>query len=305
MVSNATRYFLAVARAGSFRRAADATHVAASAINRQISLLEKELGAPLFERSRGRNRLKLTSAGEIFVVHARDAVGSLEQARAEIEALKGLRAGSITLGAPETFTQDFLPEFLAAFHQSYPRISFRLTVATPLALVDQLIRDDLELAFVYNPPARAALHVVASVEKRTCVMVRADHPLASKSFVRLAECAQYPLVMPEYGTRTRELYDEMLAKLPAPPRSVVSTTSYEMLRSAARVGLGIAIVSEYLVAQVGGVPEVAFIPVKDPSARPATLACCTRSGRQLSVAAMTFIERLKERFRTLARRRGK
>lgn len=302
MSSNAIRYFLAVARAGSFRRAAEDLHVAASAINRQISLLEKDLAAPLFERSRGRNRLRLTSAGEVLVVHARTATGAIEQARSEIEALKGLRAGTITLGAPEAFTQDFLPEFLAGFHKAYPRISFRVTVATPLALVEQLVRDDLELALIYNPPLRAAIRVAAELEKRTVVMVRAGHPLAKRASVRLADLQQYPLVMPEYGTRTRELYDEMLARVRPGVPPIVTTTSYEMLRSAARVGLGVALVSEYLVEREKS-GDVAFVPVRDPAAKPARLACCTRNGRQLSVAAQAFIERLRERFRDLAGRR--
>src|SRR5687768_16872625 len=144
MSPNAIRYFLAVARTGSFRRAADSLHIAASAVNRQISLLESELGASLFERGRGGNHLKLTSAGEIFLTHARAAAGELEQARAEIEELKGLRTGTIALGAPETFAHDFLPDFLLEFHGRYPRISFNISVASPLALVEQLLQDDIE-----------------------------------------------------------------------------------------------------------------------------------------------------------------
>ena len=84
MPANAVRYFLAVNQAGTFRHASDLLHVSASAINRQISLLEMSLGAPVFERGRGRNKLKLTSAGKIFLAHARTAANAMEQARSEI-----------------------------------------------------------------------------------------------------------------------------------------------------------------------------------------------------------------------------
>ncbi|MBN9008970.1 MAG: LysR family transcriptional regulator, partial [Rhizobiales bacterium] len=60
----AIRYFQEVVRAGSFRKAADRIHIAASAINRHVRLLEEELGARLFERGKGRRGIKLTSAGE-------------------------------------------------------------------------------------------------------------------------------------------------------------------------------------------------------------------------------------------------
>jgi DNA-binding transcriptional LysR family regulator len=301
MSSNAIRYFLAVTRAGSFRRAAELLHVSASAINRQISLLERDLGAALFERSRGRNRLKVTQAGEILLVHARAATTALEEARAQIEALKGLRVGTITLGAPETFAQDFLPDFLERFHQDHPGISFRISVATPLALAEQLVRDDIEVAMIYSPPVRAAIRIAAQTQKPTCLMVRADHPLAKKTSIKLAECAPYPLVMPEYGTRPRELYDEMLGKARIEPTWIVTTNSYEMLRSVARAGLGAAIVSDYLVAR-DKVRDIVLVPIRD--CPPAVVACCTRTGRELSVAASAFIHSVRELFAGFSRARG-
>src|SRR3974390_1836996 len=111
MNPNALRYFLEVAEAGSFRRAADSLRVAAPARNPALSLLEADLQAPLFERSRGRSRLRLTAAGQILVRYGRAALGEVERARYEIGALRGLRAGNIALGVPETFSDEFLPQF--------------------------------------------------------------------------------------------------------------------------------------------------------------------------------------------------
>jgi DNA-binding transcriptional LysR family regulator len=103
----------------------------ASAINRQIPLLEDHLGALLFERSRGRNRLRLTAAGEILLARAKEANGAIDQARDEIEALKGLRTGTISLGVPEMFVHHFLPDFLKRFSKEHPGISFKVSVDTP------------------------------------------------------------------------------------------------------------------------------------------------------------------------------
>jgi DNA-binding transcriptional LysR family regulator len=299
--SSAIRYFLGVTKAGSFTRAAELLHVSASSINRQITLLESDLGAPLFERSRGRKGLKLTSAGEILLSRARIATAALEQARSEIEALKGLRTGTISLGAPESSVNDFLPDFLAQFREAYPGISFRLFVATPKELIEQLMRDETELALIYHPPIRASVHVAAQIEKPNCIMVRTDHPLAKRSSIRLAECAPYPLVMPEYGTLARELYDEMLAKAGIEPNWIVTTTSYQMLRSAACAGLGAAIVSDYFCGKNQS-PDVVLVPLRD--CPPAVLACCTRAGRKLSGAATIFIDRLRTLFASLSRRPG-
>jgi len=298
MNPNGLRYFLAVARHGSFRRAGDALRVAASAINRQISLLEEELGAKLFERSRGRNRLQMTAAGEILLTHARAATNEIERARDQIEALKGLRGGTIQLGIAETFTRDFLPDFLAEFSQTMPRISFNITVATSPRLIELLTQDEIEIALAYNPAKQDEVHVAARLWQRTCMMMRADHPLAKKSSVRLSDYAQYPIVLPTENTSMRDLYDRVLPKLRVTPHVTLVTSSYEMLRSAARVGLGLAIVNEYLVsARDATAKDVVFVPIADPNIRPQELTCCVRAGRHLSVAATVFIERMREAFR--------
>lgn len=287
--ANALRYFLAVSQAGTFRHAASLLHVSASAINRQISLLEADLGDLLFERSRGRNKLRLTAAGQILLSHAKAMNGAMEQARSDIEALKGLRTGTISLGVPEMFVHHFLPEFLMRFTKEHPGISFRLSVGTPNELTEQLVRDDIEFAMIYHPPARSSINVVMELRRPNCVMIRSDHPLAKKKSVRLRDCEPYALVMPEYGTRARELYDAILAREHIEPKWNASTTSYEMLRSLARAGLGAAIVSDYLIAN-SNPSDVLLIPIRD--CPPAILAGCTRAGRKLSVAATAFIDEL-------------
>ena len=302
MNPHSLRYFLEVASAGSFRRAGDALHVAPSAINRQISLLEKSLGALLFERSRGRNRLRLTAAGEVLVQHAKTAMEGLERARMEIDHLKGLRSGNVVIGVPETFSRDFVPEFLAQFHRSYPGISFRVVMASSPQLLEMLLKDDIEIALVYNAVVDHQIQVNVELEQRTCIMVRSDHPLAKRSSVRLSDLADYPLVIPDHGTSMRALYDRIAAKLRPRPRSILTTSSYEMLRSAARTGLGVAIINDYLVADEHSQREAVFVPIRDTIVRPSVLSCCTRTGRRLSVAAMTLLERMKEALITL---RGK
>lgn len=90
---NALRYFAEVVRSGSLRAASERLFVAASAISRQITLLEDEVGVPLLERSRGRAAIKLTAAGECLMRYVAQTDREFERVRAEIESLKGLRKG--------------------------------------------------------------------------------------------------------------------------------------------------------------------------------------------------------------------
>jgi DNA-binding transcriptional LysR family regulator len=295
MISNAIRTFLAVARLGSFRRAGEALHIAASAINRQILLLEADLGVELFERSRGRKRLLLTAAGEIYLTHARSATAQLERGREQIEALKGLQSGSVTIGVPETLTQDFLPEFLADFHRKMPRISFRVVVANSPRLIELLAADEIEIALAHNPEPNAAIHVAARVERPTRLMMHPDHPLAGRASVRLSDYAQYEVVLPSEDTSMWQYYERILSKLQVKPQVALVTSSYEMLRSAARVGLGLAIVNDYLVPKKDAASRGAvFVPISDPLIKAQELACCVRAGRRLPAAGTVFIERLRD-----------
>ncbi len=304
MNPNALRYFLEVAEAGSFRRAADSLRVAASAVNRQISLLEADLHAPLFERSRGRSRLRLTAAGQVLVRYGRAAMDEVERARYEIEALRGLRAGNIVLGVPETFSREFLPQFLSRFHAAYPRISFRVLVAATSRTIEMALADEIEIALLYHANLPATMEVMASLERARYLMMSAGHPLATRSWVRLAEIADYPLIVPDYGiSGARDVYDRVFSKLRSKPKIVLTTDSYELMRSAAQVGLGLAIVNEYLVPlrEERG-PDVAFVRIRDSVVKPQRLWCSVRRGRKLSVAALAFVDRIKAEFQAIQRK---
>lgn len=304
MNSNALRYFLEVADAGSFRRAADSLRIAASAVNRQISLLEAELCAPLFERSRGRSRLRLTAAGQILVRYARAATNELERARNEIAALSGLRAGRVVFATPETFAIEFLPQFLARFHAAHPLISFHVMTANATRTIEMIVAEEIDIAFFYRASAPPpAVEVVASLDRDRYLMVKADHPLAGRRWVRLSDIAEYPVIVPEHGMGTREAYDRAFARLRTKPNAVLTTTSYEMLRSAARVGIGVAIVNDYLVPlHDGRHSDVALIRIRDPIVKPQRLWCGVRRGRKLSAAARTFADLVKAEFHAIQRR---
>src|SRR5579883_2899673 len=91
LLSTRVHYFETVVRTGAIRAAALKLNVAPSAISRSIAQLEVELGTTLFERVR--RRLKLTSAGEILIHHARMSRAELNKACELIDDLKGLRRG--------------------------------------------------------------------------------------------------------------------------------------------------------------------------------------------------------------------
>jgi DNA-binding transcriptional LysR family regulator len=293
------RYFAEVVQIGSIRAAAEQLHVAASAVGRQIAVLEEELGAPLIERGRGRTTLRLTSAGEILLRYIRKFDSELDHARSEIEALKGLRKGHIRLGIPETLVRKVIPDILMRFSKRYPGLTYDVQVhgGSP-RLLELVSRDELDVAVTFNPPT--VLHVKHLFERQlpTSVLMANDHPLAGKPFLKLSDCSGYGLAMPDESMIVKRDYDEMLAKARIDPRVVLVTNSYELLRSVAKAGLAITIVNAEPGEPATG-PGYCYVPLKDPRVKPQRLTICTFDGRNPSSAVAVFIEHLKLEFDNL------
>ncbi len=115
------RYLVAVAEYGSFTRAAEAVHVAQPAISQQIRKLEDELGLALVQRTT--RRVSLTDAGELLVVRARRIMAELESAQIELESLRGVYAGHLTIGAMHTMGPVDLSLALARSSNAIPMCS--------------------------------------------------------------------------------------------------------------------------------------------------------------------------------------
>jgi DNA-binding transcriptional LysR family regulator len=290
--STALRYFAEVHRRGSFRAAAENLFVAPSAVSRRVALLEEQLDAPLFERGRGRTRLKLTAAGELVIQYVRNSENELQQVRSSIEALKGMRKGAVRFGVPETFSRHFIPNFLARFNKIYPRITFHVEVSSTPTLAQMLVSDELDAICGFNAPPMADLLTVFERTLRTCIVVSHDHPLASRQSVRLSDCAGHAIALPDESISVKPIFDEMFAKAKLRPQPVLTSNSYEMLRSVSVAGMSIAMVNEHMRYPDDGSPDYRYIPIRDPRVKPQRFALCVRRGRSLSVAAHSFIEHL-------------
>src|SRR5438876_4143451 len=116
--------FLAVAREGSFSRAAARIHLSQPTLSEHIRELEREMGAPLFDRS-GR-RASLTDAGRAFAPHAAHIVAAAGDARQAVSELDGLAHGTLLVGASTTPGIYVLPRVVAAFQQRHPGVTLTL-----------------------------------------------------------------------------------------------------------------------------------------------------------------------------------
>jgi len=297
------RYFFEVAHAGSFRRAAERTHIAVSAINRHVKHLEADVGTLLFERGRGRSGLRLTAAGEVFLYHLKRAMSELTAAHTEVDALLGLQRGTVNLGVNEGIWRELLPRLLVGFKKEHPGIDYRITAGSSQRLIELVLADEIDFALAFNPRLQDGIDVLVKRNVDSCVMVPRDHPLAKRRSVRLSECAAYDLVMPDASLSLRASLDEMFSRAEVKPRVVLTTNSYEIMRSAAETGIGIAILTQHLFRHGSGSSSAAYVPIREPLIGPQLLACCARTGRRLSAASLSMISEIDKALRLPVKRR--
>lgn len=284
------RYFDEVARAGSIRQAAERLHVAPSAVNRRIQDLEQELGVPLFERlPRG---MRLTAAGELFVHYVRSRASALDEVRSRIEEMQGLRRGNVRLVASQALAPRFLPALVASFRATHPLVDFEVGIGAHVQALQSLREFETELVLVFNLAPEPDLEFAAQVEQPLMAVMHRSHPLArgseSSGTVRLRECMDYPLVLPNRESGGRQMLERHLLRSSVRLRPVVESNSFEFLRGCLYHGQAISFQIAIGAVDDGG--EIVSRGIADRGFPRGQLVLAHLRGRQLPVIAHAFIE---------------
>jgi DNA-binding transcriptional LysR family regulator len=223
------RYFDEVARTGSIRKAAEHLNVTASAVNRRIMDLEEELETPLFDRKpRG---VRLTAAGELFVRYIREQNSDVERMKSQIEDLKGLRRGNVSIACSQALALDFLPRQIAAFRTRFPLVHFDVRVADHDFAMAALAAYEVDLVLVFRPSFMASFQPLMTLEQSLVAMMAADHPLAVQPSVRLRDCVNYPVALADRSIGGRQMLENVMARSNIRFNIVAESNSFEFLRN--------------------------------------------------------------------------
>ncbi len=171
---------IAIADTGSFTRAAEIVHKTQSAISMQMKRLEERIGKPIFERD-GRSS-KLTDDGERLLDYARRIV------RLNLEALASFTeadlAGRVRLGLPDDYADRYLPEILARFSASNPRVEVEVVCEPTPMLAERIAIGDLDLAIITHVETRGGATIIR--RERLLWVTSARHAVHETTPVPLA-----------------------------------------------------------------------------------------------------------------------
>jgi DNA-binding transcriptional LysR family regulator len=175
---DAVRTFVAIAELGGFTRASNRLHRSQPAISRRLGLLEHELGAPLFERVRGRP--VLTEAGRAFLPHAETALAALDDGREAVRGLERGVRGTVSLALVGTLADTHIVDTLRRFARRSKDVRLELRTASSRGVIDLVRRGEATLGLHYHASDRAELVAQPAGEEAMLVVAAAGHRLAGR-----------------------------------------------------------------------------------------------------------------------------
>ncbi|WP_052848763.1 LysR family transcriptional regulator [Streptomyces avicenniae] len=259
--------FAAVARHEHITQAARELAVPQSTVSRTMARLEADLGVPLLARH-GRT-VSLTRAGRDFAQAVERALAELERAAEAVRTDADPAAGKVAFGFLHTMGPETVPGLLRDFRKEHPRIRFVLVQSYGEDMIERMRAGELDLCLTSPVPEAPDLVTRRLDEQRLHLVVPADHRLAGRRRVRLAEAADERFVTLEPGFGLRRLTESLCEQAGFRPRVAFEGEEPETLRGLVAAGLGVALLPPPTVPR----PEVRELTVTAP-----------RAARQIGVA---------------------
>jgi DNA-binding transcriptional LysR family regulator len=282
-----------VGRHRSLSAAAEALAYTPSAISQQVAALEREVGVRLVERNaRG---AVLTDAGRTLVRHADEILGRLVAAQEELQAMAGLRAGRLRLGAFSTAGAVLVPRAVVAFRGRHPGIEATLVELDPDEAVSKLRAREIDVALVYEFPVVPGprldeIEYVHLLDDRLNIALRQAHRLASRKRVRLADLADEAWVQGVHRGSTVAVLPAACRAAGFEPEIVFRSDDHMAVQGFVAAGLGVAVVPQLTVPTAR--PDIVIRPLEvqgDLLTRRVGVAMPASPSRPPAVAAMVAI----------------
>jgi DNA-binding transcriptional LysR family regulator len=251
MTLNQLRVFEAVARTGSFSRAAETLSVTQPAVTLQIRQLERDCGVQLFERIRRRPRP--TEAGLLLQDYARRIFALVDEAGRHLEGARGLTSGRLRLVSGPTGSA-YATDLIAAFHRRYPGIHVALGVDTSERIAHRVLTLADDIGLVGEEQRHPSLARVPFCGDPLVVIVGPDHPWARRRTASVRELADVALITREAVSTTRRFLEARLGSATRRLRVAMELGSNDAIKRAVELGAGVGIVSQEVVrteAQAG------------------------------------------------------
>ena len=291
MKLNQLRDIVAVAERGSLRAAARHLDVAQPALTRSVRDLERELGAPLFERrARG---MSLTAMGAAFVRRANAVLSEVRRAREEVEQLHGGTRGEVVAGLSMVALIALLPKALSAFRARYPNVQLHLIEGWYPTLENALKDGSMDFYIGPEPAQAPPSDLVQELlfENVRVVLARKGHPLSHARSLRQLIDAEWATTSVTF--KAEEEFSELFSRfdLPAPRIALRSQSALTLMSSLAASDLLAMVPIQWIQSPWVG-DQLARIPIRETLRAP-SIVTIRRAGLPLTPAAEHLLDLMR------------
>jgi len=284
-------YFEVVARTQSIRAAADALHIAPSAVSRAVQQLEEEVRVPLFSRTaRG---LQLTVAGETLFASLQRWKHEVQNLADDIRSLKGTRLETIRIAAVEVTTYTLVPQAIASVQKRIPGLGMSLLVGNNPAVLDSILNGSADIGLVISLPQKAPMRALWTMRDPLGLILPPDHPLAKRQSVTFDECLSQPLVLPAEPLVVRLAISAAL-ETARPFRAVATSNRIGAIKAMVKAGMGASILTGLDVGLEVGEGTLRFVPVLDDAIQHPYISLIAPKGIKRSPTTDLVIETLRK-----------
>jgi DNA-binding transcriptional LysR family regulator len=281
--------FEAIARLGSFTRAAEELFLTQPTVSMQIKKLTDAVGLPLFEQVG--KRIYLTDAGKALQSTCRGIFDELSNFEMLVSDMKGLKQGRLRL-AVVTTAKYFAPRLLGVFSQHYPGIELSLKVSNREHLLERLSDNQDDLYILGQPPEGLDVVFEPFLDNPLVVLAPANHELAGERNISLHRIVEEPFIVREPGSGTRMAVERLFAKHNLKLKVRMELGSNEAIKQAIVGGLGISVLSHHTLVLDAAIGHLATLDVEHFPIKRQWYAVYPTS-KQPSIVTTTFLEYLR------------
>jgi DNA-binding transcriptional LysR family regulator len=284
--SRQLRAFTILARTGSFTQTARHLHLSQSAISHSIKALEEEVRCRLLDRV-GKS-IRLTQAGEQFLVHAKKILQEMEIARERLSELGKWGHGRLRFSTSPTACQYILPPVLREFKESFPQCAIRIEPGdTPQAL-ELMHHNRIDLALTLEPRGQTHLEFKPLFTDELQFIVSPLHPWARSGHAERSEITRQQFILYSKASYMFEMVEEYFRRERIVLPSSIELGNMEAIKELVKLGLGVSILAPWIAQKELQEGSLCALPIGKRKLK-RRWGILLRKEQRLTLAQETFV----------------
>ena len=236
------RILSAIAKEGSFKKAADSLYVTQPAVSLQIQNLEKQIEVPIFDR--GGRKAQLTEAGKILLDYCDRILNDCQEACRAMEDLQNLKGGSLVIGASQTTGTYLMPRMIGLFRSKYPEVSVQLEIHSTRRTGWNVANGDIDLGIIGGElpsELNELLEIIPFTKDELALVIPINHAFAKLKELTKDDLYKLGFISLDSKSTTRNVVDKLLARSGLDVQRLrvdMELNSLEAIKNAVQSGLG-------------------------------------------------------------------